>query len=393
MDYFDVIVIGGGIHGAGMAQAAAAAGYSVCLLEQAPQLATGTSSRSSKLIHGGLRYLESGQFSLVRECLAERAILLNIAPDLVTLKPFHIPVYALTRRRPWQLRIGLGLYALLSGFARSGHYQRLPPSRWHELDGLETAGLQAVFRYYDAQTDDARLTAAVMDSAIELGAVLHLSTTVEHIQLGEPNLVTTVCDQQRQRLQARLVVNAAGPWVNRVIERVTPRQSHLPIEWVQGSHIEVPGRLAHGCYYLEAPQDRRAVFALPWHDHVMVGTTEVPFAGDPAIVRPSDSEQDYLLATLGLYFPAYARYTRADISNSFAGLRVLPSGNDRPFKRSRETLFLYDDDSKPRLVSIYGGKLTAYRATAERLMTRLARTLPRRTRQADTRDLRLSSPT
>jgi len=389
MDDFDIVIIGGGIHGSGMAQAAAAAGYSVCVLEQAARLATGTSSRSSKLIHGGLRYLESGQFSLVHECLRERAILLRIAPELVRLKPFHIPIYSDTSRRPWQLRTGLGLYALLSGFSRSGRYHRLPSSAWQDLDGLTTDGLLAVFRYYDAQTDDARLTEAVMASAMELGTVLRLSTQVHAIRLGTPNVVTTVNGQQQEQLQARLIINAAGPWVNQVIERVTPTIPHLPIEWIQGTHIEVAGQLTHGCYYLEAPRDRRAVFALPWHDRIMVGTTEVPYQGDPAAVSPSHAEQDYLLATLAHYFPKFADYQRSDIRNSFAGLRVLPSGEDRAFNRSRETRFLFDDNARPRFASIYGGKLTAYRATAERLMTMLRRSLPKRKRLADTRHLRL----
>jgi glycerol-3-phosphate dehydrogenase len=392
MDDFDFVIIGGGIHGAGVAQAAAAAGYSVCVLEQASGLATGTSSRSSKLIHGGLRYLESGQFSLVHECLRERAILLQIAPELVRLKPFHIPVYANTSRRPWQLRAGLGLYALLSGFARSGHYQKLPRSTWQDLDGLTNNGLQAVFRYYDAQTDDARLTEAVMASAVELGAVLQLSTQVDSVRLGTPSLVTTVNGQQQVQLQARVIVNATGPWVNQVIDRVAPSVPRLPIEWIQGTHIEVTGQLTRGCYYLEAPRDRRAVFALPWRDHIMVGTTEVPFHGNPADVRPTSTEQEYLLETLGYYFPAFAGYHRDDIRNSFAGLRVLPSGKGRAFSRSRETRFLFDDDARPRFASIYGGKLTAYRATAERLLTTLIRTLPKRKRLADTRYLRLPQP-
>ena len=164
MRTFDVIVIGGGIHGAGVLQAAAAAGYSALLIEKSA-LASGTSSRSSKLIHGGLRYLESGQFALVRESLHERAVHLRIAPDLVELKPFFIPVYGQTRRRPWQLKLGLWIYALLGGFDASTRFGSVPRREWSELDGLETRGLDAVIRYYDAQTDDAQLTRAVVESA------------------------------------------------------------------------------------------------------------------------------------------------------------------------------------------------------------------------------------
>src|SRR6204780_15197 len=171
MQEYDVIVVGGGIHGAGVVQAGAAAGHSTLLIEKCA-LASGTSSRSSKLIHGGLGYLESGQFSLVRESLRERAVHLRIAPDLVELKPFFIPVYKDTRRRPWQLRLGLSMYALLGGFDASTRFGTVPKEEWQELDGLDTRNLQAVIRYHDAQTDDARLTRAVVESARSLGGEL-----------------------------------------------------------------------------------------------------------------------------------------------------------------------------------------------------------------------------
>src|SRR5580698_130977 len=145
MQEYDVIVVGGGIHGAGVMQAAAAAGHSTLLIEK-DGLASGTSSRSSKLIHGGLRYLESGQFSLVRESLRERAVHLKIAPDLVKLKPFYIPVYPDTRRRPWQLKLGLWVYALLGGFDASTRFGAVPRKEWPGLDGLDTRHLQAVIR-------------------------------------------------------------------------------------------------------------------------------------------------------------------------------------------------------------------------------------------------------
>ncbi|MEE8343300.1 MAG: FAD-dependent oxidoreductase, partial [Gammaproteobacteria bacterium] len=168
---YHVGIIGGGIHGVGVAQRAAAQGYTVLVLEKAG-LAAGTSSRSSKLIHGGLRYLESAQFGLVRECLRERSLLLQIAPELVRLQPFMVPVYRHTRRRPWQLRLGLSLYALLGGMDKENRFTTIPRRHWDQLDGLATEGLEKVYRYRDAQTDDALLTRAVMNSAQELGAEL-----------------------------------------------------------------------------------------------------------------------------------------------------------------------------------------------------------------------------
>ena len=156
--HFDVVVIGAGIHGAGVAQAGAANGPSVLVLEQYNEAAKGSSSRSSKLIHGGLRYLETGQIQLVRECLDERATLLRTAPHLVKLEPVHIPVYRETRRRPWKVALGLGIYSIMS----RKRFHRIAATDWAGLDGLRTDHLDAVFSYYDAQTDDARLTRAVV---------------------------------------------------------------------------------------------------------------------------------------------------------------------------------------------------------------------------------------
>ena len=170
-EHYDVVIAGGGIHGVGVAQAAACAGYSVLLLEKTA-LAAGTSSRSSKLVHGGLRYLEGYDFGLVRESLHERAILLKVAPELVQLRPFHIPIYPETSRRPLMLRAGLALYAVLGGFHRGSSFRALQHKEWDHLDGLDTRQLQAVFRYHDAQTNDTDLTRAVMQSATLLGAAL-----------------------------------------------------------------------------------------------------------------------------------------------------------------------------------------------------------------------------
>ena len=257
---YDVIVIGAGIHGAGVAQAAAAAGYSVLVLEQYERPALGTSCKSSKLIHGGLRYLETGQFHLVRECLRERELLLRIAPHLVKLARFHIPVYSYTSRRPWKIGIGLGLYSLFSRRT----FQRVPKRQWSKLDGLCTEGLDAVFSYYDAQTDDARLTRAVLASAQSLGVDVVFGAVVENVNCISNDVQLAYCSAgQMQQVRARVLVNAAGPWVNRVLEHVEPAPVMPDIELVQGTHIVLPHAISRP-YYLEAPRDRRAVFVTPW---------------------------------------------------------------------------------------------------------------------------------
>ncbi len=389
MRSYDVIVIGGGIHGVGVAQAAAARGHSVALIEQR-ELAWGTSSRSSKLIHGGLRYLESAQLGVVRECLNERTLLLKLAPELVRLVPFHIPIYHETTRRPWQITAGLSLYATLAGFQSGASFRRVPRREWDGLDGLTTAGLQSVFQYWDGQTDDVLLTQAVMRSAQSLGAELFMPAEFVGARLNAEGCEVHLRQQGvEHRLQARTLVNASGPWVNHVLQQITPTPTAVAVDLVQGSHLVLEGRLARGIYYLEAPRDRRAVFTMPWHDQVLLGTTEKVFEGDPAQVAPAVEEERYLLETAGQYF---AHLRNAKVLAKFAGLRVLPAASGAAFGRSRETILQLDRHQKPRLLSIYGGKLTAYRATAEKVMRRLEASLPSRKAVADTRALLLTPP-
>lgn len=384
---FDIVVIGGGIHGAGVAQAAVAAGYSVLVLEKT-SLAAGTSSRSSKLIHGGLRYLESAQFNLVRECLYERTLLLENAPELVKLIPFYIPIYPETTRRPWQIRSGLTLYSTLGGLSAETRFKIIPKHQWQKLDGLNTNGLEKVFRYYDAQTDDAALTRAVMNSAQTLGATLAMPAELEKIELREnESVVHYHQNNQANSCTAQLVINAAGPWVNHVLNNTTPSVTKLEIDLVQGTHIILNGQVNQGIYYLEAPQDKRAVFVMPWQNKTMVGTTETFYQGDPAMVKPLAKEEQYLCETLAHYFPGY---TNKDIISSFAGLRVLPKIVGAAFSRPRDTIFHTDNPSQPRLVTIYGGKLTAYRATAEKLLNQFKFVLPEKQPIADTRTLALT---
>ncbi len=393
-DSVDVLIVGGGIHGVGVLQAAAAAGYHAILLEER-ELASGTSSRSSKLIHGGLRYLESAQLSLVRESLKERAVLLDIAPDLVKLVPFHIPIYASTRRRPWQIRAGLSLYALLGKLARDARFAHIPAREWDTLDGLSTSGLQAVFRYFDGQTDDAALVRAVARSSAALGArvlapAAFVSATRRAVRPDGPcdgYVVRFRADGSEHECRATTLVNAGGPWVERVRAAIEPRPRGYDVELVAGAHIELDGPITRGIYYAEAPRDGRAVFIMPWRGRTLVGTTETPFTGDPRDVAPLDSEVAYLRETLSRYFPQRSNDVRA----SWAGLRVLQRAPGRAFDRPRDTELVCDDDDRPRMVAIYGGKLTGYRATAQRVVRLLKRTLPEITAIADTATLQLEA--
>jgi glycerol-3-phosphate dehydrogenase len=390
---YDVVIVGGGIHGAGVLQAAAASGLRALLIER-NALASGTSSRSSKLIHGGLRYLESGQFALVRESLRERAIHLRIAPELVELKPFFIPVYRETRRRPWQLKIGLWLYALLGGFAPATRFGSVPRGEWPRLDGLKLEGLDAVIRYHDAQTNDALLTRAVVQSALELGATLAMPATFTKAVLSEDRVaVTYSAAGSSVDCTARVLVNAAGPWATRVARAVEPPIAIPDVELVQGAHIVIPHPLSAGIYYVESPTDGRAVFVMPWGGATLIGTTETPFRGNPDEVRPLPQEEEYLLAVVRHYFPDLKNLTRADITERFAGLRVLPAATQASFDRSRETIFTADRDACPRVLSIYGGKLTGWRGAAAHVMQRLSPSLPHQATRAATDQLILRRPT
>ncbi len=384
-DHFDVVIIGGGIHGVGVAQAAACDGYSVLVLEQTG-LASATSGRSSKLIHGGLRYLEGLHFSLVRESLRERALLLKLAPELVHLQAFHIPVYPETSRRPATIRAGLSLYALLGGPGPANRFRSLRSGEWQDLDGLETRRLQAVYQYYDAQTDDAALTRAVMQSAADLGASLQCPAefTAAEIAVDGCSVHYSV-NGADYSCSACVLVNAAGSWINAVAGRIHPPPSTTAVDLVQGTHLVLEGRLEKGGYYLEAPADRRAIFLLPWKGRMLLGTTESIYTGDPADVVPLAGEEAYLLETLRYYFPQRPQ----KVVERFAGLRVLPEAGSAVFARSRETRFEMDDPRRPRVVAIYGGKLTGYRATAQRVMRLLHRTLPSRKPVASTARLGL----
>jgi glycerol-3-phosphate dehydrogenase len=392
---YDVVVVGGGINGVGVAQAAAAAGHSVLLIEKS-RLAAGTSSKSSKLIHGGLRYLESYEFSLVQEGLDERALLLRLAPDLVKLKPFFIPIFDYTRRGPLLVRAGLSLYAVLGRLRRQVRFRNVARSRWGELDGLATDKLRAVYQYHDAQTDDTALTRAVMNSALSLGAILAMPAEFTGAALTRDGcIVNYTGDGGERSCEARVLVNAAGPWVNRVLDRIEPSIPRREIDLVQGSHIVVRGQVERGIYYVECPRDGRAIFVMPWKGETMVGTTETRFRGDPDRVQPLRAEKNYLIRLLNRYFPRYQADREGAVIDAFAGLRVLPSGSGHAFHRTREVILERDRAGRrerPRVLSIYGGKLTAYRATAEKVIERIAGALPSRRPVADTRELRLSPP-
>lgn len=402
--HYDAVVIGGGIQGVGCAQALAAKGFSVLLLEK-NSLGSGTSSRSSKLIHGGLRYLETAQISLVRKSLNERAVLCKVAPNLVKLKSFYLPIYRSQRVGPIKMAAGLALYALLGNLRRDARFSYVPKSKWSSLGGIKQQDLICVYHYFDAQTDDRQLTQLVAQSASKLGATIAEDATFHQ---ADRNTLGTIdiefsCTTQAthetnlnastsHKVTASVVVNAAGPWVEQVQSKITYAGSGPNIALVQGTHIELDAPLNDGIFYIESPIDKRAVFVMPWQGHTMVGTTESQHTGDPGSPLASDVEVDYLHKTLLHYFPNYT----GKLIKRWAGLRVLPqpeehaASTNRPFSRqARDTIVHTDNAQRPQAISLYGGKLTAYRVTANDVLMEALKTLGPGSASIDTKTLPL----
>lgn len=361
---FDVAVVGGGIHGAGVARAAQQAGLRTLLIER-HEWAAATSRSSSKLIHGGLRYLETGQINLVYHSLRERQRLFREEPALVKPTRFFIPIYRDSQRRPWQIRAGLSLYALLCGLRPQGWFRSVPRSQWQTLEGLRQHDLQAVFQYWDGQTDDCALTRAVATQAEQAGAQCLQRTEflAAHFEQDAYVLDLQTHDENWQ-CRARHLVNAAGPWVNDVLLRCNPAPPQRAISWVKGSHIVVSAPSLPGIFYLEAA-DGRAVFVMPWQGRTLIGTTE-QIVQKPE-TTPSQAEIDYLLATARHYFPRMA----LQVESSFAGVRVLPRSDEQPFSRPRDSVLTCQRTGHSALVSIYGGKLTTFRHTAAQALALL----------------------
>lgn len=368
MEQFDLLVVGGGINGAGIARDAAGRGLSVMLVEK-DDLAAHTSSASSKLIHGGLRYLEQFDFKLVRESLAERERLLRAAPHIVEPLEFVIPVVA-SGRSVWKLRAGLFLYDHL------GACQLLPASRSVQLDGDD---LRSVSRkglsYWDCRVQDSRLVVLNAMDAAERGATISTRTELIHASRNGGRWVATLRGPSGERmLEAKGLVNAAGAWATELLARIEGARQERALRLVKGSHIVVP-RLYPGQHaYLLQNADRRVVFAIPFEGLTLVGTTDVNWNGAPAQPIISDDEIDYLLATVSRNFTATV--TSDDIVWSYSGLRALwDDGASDPSKVTRDYRLRLDDSGAP-LLNVFGGKITTYRLLAEQAVGCLSSHFP-----------------
>ncbi len=378
-DAFDVLVVGGGINGAGIARDASLRGMRVAVVDQG-DFASGTSSRSSKLIHGGLRYLEQGHIRLVLEATRERERLRRLAPHLVRPMRFVFPLYKGISIAPWMLSIGLWGYDLLAGVRNVKRHRMLRPADVERLEpALRREGLRGAGEYWDCWTNDARLVLETMLSAVEHGTA---ALSYAEVTAFEKDAGRIVGARVRDRLsgrevlvRARVVVNATGPWVDRVCALDAPAAPRLRL--TKGVHVVVPrARIGHeAAIALPAVQDRRVMFVIPWDAHTLVGTTDTDHTGgpEPPIVEASDVA--YLLESVNHYFPA-ARLAPGDVVSAFAGLRPLvappPGSGEKPSDVSREEEIF---TSAAGLITICGGKLTTYRIIAAKVVDHVASAL------------------
>ena len=371
---FDLAVIGGGINGAGIARDAAGRGLKVLLVEQ-NDLASATSSASSKLIHGGLRYLEHGALRLVRAALNEREVLLRMAPHLIQPLRFVLPLDAAIRS-PIVLRLGLFVYDLI------GRRKLLPGTRALDLISDEAGQplkcrFHRGYEYSDCFADDARLVILNAVDAAERGAVIRTRTRCVRAERTDEWRLVLNAGGERDAVTARVLVNAAGAWVETVTETVVRQKLPRRLRLDKGSHIVVQRLYDHDRAYILQAADGRVVFAIPFqHDFTLIGTTDRTFVGDPAIVAPSEEEIDYLCGVINDYFRT--AIAAVDVVWAFAGVRALyDDGAAKPQDVGRDyTLILDKSLGVAPLLTVYGGKLTTFRRLAEDVLARLSHFFP-----------------
>ncbi|BCL62417.1 glycerol-3-phosphate dehydrogenase [Desulfomarina profundi] len=374
---FDLVIIGGGINGCGIARDAAGRGLSVFLCEK-NDLASGTSSASTKLIHGGLRYLEYYEFRLVKEALREREILLTHAPHIVWPLRFILPHHK-GLRPSWLIRLGLFLYDHM------GHRKLLPPTSTVNL-ATDEAGIvlkknyRKGFEYSDCRVLDSRLTILNALDAADLGAEIHTGTSfvsakrVEdtwHIELFNSNR------KEKQIIRSKVLINATGPWLDSVLDTLPHSENGEHIRMVKGSHIVVKSLFNHDRAYIFQNDDGRIIFAIPYEDRfTLIGTTDVDYHGNPDDVEISPEEIRYLCESAGEYFTT--PITPEDIVSSFSGIRPLfDDGRNEAKAATRDYVLKLDaPDNRTPLLSIYGGKITTYRKLAESVLKKLEPFLP-----------------
>lgn len=369
---YDLLIIGGGINGAGIAADAAGRGLSVLLCEK-DDLGSATSSSSSKLIHGGLRYLEFYEFGLVRKSLQEREVLASAAAHIIKPLAFHIPQLPHSRSS-WLLRAGLFLYDNLARRKRFSGSRAIKVDAGGPLNSAITRG----FEYWDAQVDDSRLVVLNALQAKRKGAKILTRTECTNVQSTDSGWRASLHDalnDSNEEIECRAIINAAGPWVSSLSERLQNGKAKHDIRLVKGSHIVVPRMHEGSQAFMLQHHDGRVIFVMPWlNDYTLIGTTEQEHENGLDEVKISNEEISYLLSIVNLYFEKSILHS--DVVHSFAGVRPLIDEEEvNASKVSRDYRLELDSAPHPML-SVYGGKVTTYRVLAEDVLQMLAPHLP-----------------
>lgn len=373
-EHFDVVVVGGGVNGTGIAMDAAGRGLKVLLCEM-NDLASATSSNSSKLIHGGLRYLEHYEFRLVREALAERESLLRNSPHIMWPMRFRLP-HRPHLRPAWMIRTGLFLYDHLA------KRELLPGSRSIKFTSNDPLKPEITkgFEYSDGWVDDARLVVLAAKKAQQYGAKILTRTKCVRAERGAKDWTITLRDTQNSAestVSASMIVNATGPWVSKLFGEALPMPAPKTIRMVKGSHIVVPRLNKDTEAYILQNEDERIVFVIPYEDEFsLVGTTDVDYEGDPSKAKISPEETDYLLKIINDHFKR--QLEPKDVVWSYSGVRPLMDDEDGDAqKASRDYSFeVSHDKGKAPLVSVFGGKITTYRKLAESVTNKVCQFFP-----------------
>ncbi len=377
---FDLAVIGGGVNGAATAREAALRGLKVALIE-GHDFASGTSSRSSKLIHGGLRYLKQREFHLVRESRRERRLLLKLAPHLAQPLPFLLPIYRGDPYAPVEIRAGLTIYDWLGNLGRGDrHHFYRPAETLHRLPSLRGEGLRASAVYHDSLTDDARLTLEYVLDAAAHGAVVANYAEVRAFSIapGRPAIAhAEVADRLtggRCEVAARFWINATGPWVDRVRKIIAGYDGSRTIRTTKGVHLILPSISETYAVFAAIRPGERIFVIMPWHGIALLGTTDTEYDGDLENVEPDEGDIEYLLGAVNRVLRE--PFNRSDVLGSFAGLRPLVAEEGKePSEITRDYRF-HRDPWAENLITVCGGKLTTARALGEKLLDLIVAALP-----------------
>ncbi len=369
MKNYDVIILGAGINGCAIALELAKRGNSVLILDKST-VGSGTSSKSSRLIHGGLRYLETFKFKLVREALLDRKALTELYPNLVQYRPFFLPVYASSPRHPWLIWIGLKLYDLLSDKYSDHTSHRIPKKEFTKhAPCLKHKGLKAVFRYYDGKTNDLALTQCVAEECIANGCTVKEHILIQSIIRSESQFTIQTQDGA---YAAPILINATGPWIDEV-NAAFQLPAEYTIRKISGIHIVVKGLISDDPLFMQT-KNKRVFFIIPEpeKDHTLIGTTEREEFGpaNDVIVNPKDVK--YLLENINVYLNEDHKVYASDILHTFIGIRPLIAHKDTPTDLSREYALDYHTFGNTKLLHVFGGKLTTFLSLSKKAAERVS---------------------